>query len=107
VSVGPPLAKAMRLAFGTDTVAIKGVKYTGPTSRIFERHNGKEHGDKGANAKSMMKMAIQTAEECPQTRIVMAGYRNGAENIHGALASMPKNTTIEVCNHSKSWLEWI
>jgi cutinase len=95
-SVGPPLVVAMRRAFGADTVAVKGIRNIRTPTRLLSRHNGKQHGDQNAGSKKMLDLAVKTRADCPQSKIVLAGYRQGAEKVHGALAGMPKDMNVAV-----------
>jgi cutinase len=86
--VGPPLASAMKTAFGDKGVAIQGVNYPadipGATSGAIDPKDA-------AGAQNMVMLAAMAVAACPNTKIVLSGYSQGAEQVRGALMNMPNN----------------
>jgi cutinase len=64
---GPPLAKALKASFG-DNVAVQGVKYPASIPGYLKG------GDNGGE-QTMAQLVEQAASKCPNTKIVMSGYR--------------------------------
>jgi len=84
--VGPPLATAMKAAFGN--VAVQGVNY--PAS-IQGAISGATDPKGAAGSMNMAMMATAALAACPNTKVVLAGYSQGAEQVRGALMNMPAN----------------
>jgi cutinase len=42
----------------------------------------------GGGAKEMVKLAKQVFEKCPNTKIILSGYSQGAMQVHQALGSL-------------------
>lgn len=76
---GPSLSTALRNYInGTTTVAIQGIPY--PASIPGFLAGGSPFG-----ADLMALMANQTATACPNTKLVLAGYSQGAQLVHNAM----------------------
>jgi hypothetical protein len=65
---GPPFFDALNTAMGAGNVAVQGVDYPADIPGFLEG------GDKNGSV-TMAQLVQQVATSCPQTKIVMGGYR--------------------------------
>ena len=65
---GPPFFNALDVAIGASNVAVQGVDYPATIAGYLEG------GDKGG-ATTLAALAEQAATQCPDTQIVLSGYR--------------------------------
>lgn len=72
---GPPFFNALSAAVGYDKVAVQGVSYP---ATILGYLQG---GDKGGATK-LAALAEQAATQCPDTQIVLSGYRYVSSSSH-------------------------
>ena len=72
---GPPFFNALDLAIGAQNVAVQGVDYPATILGYLEG------GDKGGAA-TTAKLLQQAASQCPDTKIVLSGYSQGAQVVH-------------------------
>ncbi|EME88910.1 carbohydrate esterase family 5 protein, partial [Pseudocercospora fijiensis CIRAD86] len=77
--IGPPLATALANAAGADKVYSEGVEYAASSSG-----NTNMGADGGA---AMAKHAQAILSSCPDTKLVLSGYSQGAMVVHNALSS--------------------
>jgi cutinase len=84
-SVGPKLSNALVEKFGKENVKTEGVSYpadvNGATSGAIN-----PRGSPGS--KAMAEMAKTAFKSCPKTNVVLSGYSQGAEQVHGALMNL-------------------
>jgi cutinase len=83
-TVGPAFSRALATKFGAGNVASEGVRYPADIAGAFSGGTN-PGGAKGSI--NMAAMAKAVMNKCPTTRIVLSGYSQGAEQVHGALAS--------------------
>lgn len=76
-SVGPALAKQLISSLGASGVAIQGVDY--PATIESNISMGSEGGPE------MAKLAQQALSQCPDTKIALSGYSQGATVTHYAV----------------------
>lgn len=76
-SVGPALAQALISALGADGVAIQGVDYSATIGSNISM--GADGGPELAD------LANQALQQCPNTKIAIAGYSQGATVCHYAV----------------------
>lgn len=76
-TVGPALAKQLISSLGADGVAIQGVDY--PATIESNISMGSEGGPE------MAKLAQQALSNCPDTKIALSGYSQGATVTHYAV----------------------
>lgn len=81
-TVGPAFSKALSSKFGASNVASEGVKYPADISGAF---SGGTNPSGSPGATKMTQMAKAVLQRCPNTKIVLSGYSQGAEQVHGAL----------------------
>jgi hypothetical protein len=94
-SVGPRLSNALGEKFGKDNVKTEGVSYpadvNGATSGAIN-----PRGSPGS--KAMAEMVKTAFKSCPRTNVVLSGYSQGAEQVHGALMNLgAEGTKVTVC----------
>ena len=84
-SVGPPLERQLESTFGVAKIATQGVNYPadfqGATS-------GAINPKTAAGSTNMAQLTQQALKACPSTKVVLAGYSQGAEQVHGALMNL-------------------
>jgi cutinase len=81
--VGPPLANQLISDLGQ--VAVQGVNYPADVAGAASGSTN----PKGAQGAMMMAQFTQMAlQACPSTKVVLAGYSQGAEQVHGALMNL-------------------
>jgi cutinase len=66
--VGPPLHAALTAVFGIDSIAVQGVDY-------IANYAGYMNGGDSEGSMLMAKLVGQAMEKCPETKVVMSGYR--------------------------------
>ena len=97
--VGPPLQAQMteRLG-GANNLAVQGINYNASVDGAI---TGFAMPNTGEGAINMANIAKATLASCPTTKIVLAGYSQGAEQVHGALVNMGADAQkITVCFRS-------
>lgn len=83
--VGPSLASDLGKAIGsggTDELAVQGVNYAADVAGIFAEIAG------GAGTAAMLAEAKQALSKCPQTKLVLSGYSQGAMLVHNTVGKM-------------------
>ena len=78
-SVGPALAKSLISSVGSSGIAIQGVDY--PATIESNISMGSEGGPE------LAKLAQQALKQCPNTKVAISGYSQGATVCHYAVAS--------------------
>jgi cutinase len=73
---GPPMFKAIRSKLGNDRVTIQGVDYA--ASAAGNVNQGADGG------KKMAELVATALAQCPDTKIVVSGYSQGAMVVHNA-----------------------
>ena len=81
---GPPLENALKSAMGANNVATQGVNYA---ADIAGAVTGEINPGTDAGAKNMQMFVNQVTGNCT-TKVVLAGYSQGAEQVHGALDNL-------------------
>ncbi|KAM0199819.1 hypothetical protein ACHAPI_002914 [Fusarium lateritium] len=81
-AAGPPFFAALSKQLGDDKVAVQGVDYAASVGGIMQM------GDTAGTAK-MASLVEQAATKCPNTKIVMSGYSQGAMLVHNSAKSIP------------------
>ncbi|RKF64277.1 Cutinase [Erysiphe neolycopersici] len=88
-SPGPALFSEMRMMMGSQNVAIQGVDYR---ADIF----GYLKGGDPEGSKKYYNLTEQAASQCPDTKIVLTGYSQGAQLAHNAARWYSLNTTQRI-----------
>jgi len=82
--VGPPLANQLISAMGGN-VAVQGVNYPADVEGAAEGSINPKGSQGSLNMAMFTNMALQA---CPSTKVVLAGYSQGAQQVHGALMNL-------------------
>ncbi|KAF2172868.1 carbohydrate esterase family 5 protein [Zasmidium cellare ATCC 36951] len=77
--IGPPLASALESALGADKVSSQGVDY--PADAGGNANMGASGGP------AMASQAQEVFSSCPDSKVVLSGYSQGAMVVHNALSS--------------------
>ncbi|EKG20603.1 Cutinase [Macrophomina phaseolina MS6] len=80
--VGPSLAQDLGQAIGTQNLAVQGVNYAADVGGIFTEITG------GAGTQAMLSVAQQALSKCPDTKLVLSGYSQGAMLVHNTASRM-------------------
>jgi cutinase len=92
-TVGPALAAALRQTMGANNVAVQGVNYPasvqGATSGAMDPRDA-------PGAKNMASLVQKALSSCSNTRIILSGYSQGAEQVHGALTNIGPTNSVAV-----------
>ncbi|KAF3025490.1 separase/separin [Neopestalotiopsis sp. 37M] len=85
---GPPFFQALSDKMGGD-IAVQGVQYPADIPGFLAG------GDKAGSAK-MASLVTQAMTQCPDTKVVMAGYSQGGQLVHNAAKMLPASTSSKV-----------
>ncbi|KAI6247874.1 hypothetical protein HI914_04086 [Erysiphe necator] len=88
-SPGPALFSQIRLSMGSQNIAIQGVDYK---ADIF----GYLKGGDPEGSKRYYNLTEEAATKCPDTKIVLTGYSQGAQLAHNAARWLSVNTTQRI-----------
>jgi len=94
-TVGPALQRALQAKF-PGQVSVMGVQYPAdmggavsgainPSGVCGSAYYGRSDQRQAKGAKDMAKKARSVMERCPSSKIILSGYSQGAEQVHGAL----------------------
>lgn len=81
--VGPCLASQLQSAYGDGNVAIQGVDYAADATGITEEATGS-----GSGTEEMLSDVQSVLSDCPDTKVVLSGYSQGAMLVHNTLAQL-------------------
>jgi len=81
---GPPTANGVKAAFGSDAVAVEGIEYGALLSTNFVRG-----GADPAGVREMQRLIGQAVSQCPESKLVVGGYSQGAALTHRAVENLP------------------
>ncbi|KAK2012027.1 cutinase [Colletotrichum eremochloae] len=88
VVVGPGLEKDLQSDLGADSVTFEGVSYPADGAGIMAEVAGS-----GPGSTAMSSQANQWLSKCPETKLVLTGYSQGAMAVHNA-AKMLKGKSV-------------
>ncbi|KAH7026154.1 cutinase [Microdochium trichocladiopsis] len=77
---GPPTSDGLKAAFGNDAVATEGIDYAALLST-----NALPGGADPAGIREMSDLLVQANQKCPDSKLVVAGYSQGAALVHRAV----------------------
>ncbi|KAI1840846.1 hypothetical protein JX266_012928 [Neoarthrinium moseri] len=77
--VGPGLQKSVESALGADRVTTVGVSYAADAAGIWAESTGS-----GPGSQAMTKQAQQALSSCPETKLILTGYSQGAMVVHNS-----------------------
>ncbi|THV47036.1 hypothetical protein BGAL_0340g00060 [Botrytis galanthina] len=86
---GPPLVAALGIAVGAGNMAAQGVPYPADIPGFLA-------GGDAAGSKMMAQMISTAVTNCPDSKIVMAGYSQGGQLVHNAAKMLPAATMAKV-----------
>ncbi|KAF2089968.1 carbohydrate esterase family 5 protein [Saccharata proteae CBS 121410] len=84
-TVGPALQSALQSQLGANNVATQGVNYAADINGAIMGSLSPKDADGSKNMASLTKQALS---QCPKTQIVLAGYSQGAQQVHGCLMDL-------------------
>ena len=87
--LGPPFFDALASMIGDATLGVQGVPYPATIAGYLEQ------GDPVGSA-TFGQMADQIASQCPDTKLVLSGYSQGAQLVHNGAAKVAPSTAAKV-----------
>ncbi|KAL9097476.1 MAG: hypothetical protein Q9165_000372 [Trypethelium subeluteriae] len=88
--VGPPFIDALNATFGTNNVAVQGVNNY-PASAAEFCIGGSPEG-----SQNLAQLISQTHTQCPNTKLCVSGYSQGAQVVHNAASQLSASDTAFV-----------
>jgi cutinase len=82
---GPPTANGLKEVFGADAVAVEGIDYGALISTNFARG-----GADPAGISEMQRLIQQATTQCPDSKLIVGGYSQGAALTHRAVENLPQ-----------------
>ncbi|KAF4957037.1 hypothetical protein FGADI_3451 [Fusarium gaditjirri] len=89
-STGPALFNDLADRIGLENLAVQGVNYKAKRLDYFFK-GGCNHG-----SRTMAGLITQAASQCPDTKIVIAGYSQGAQLLHKAAKTITLDVTKRI-----------
>ncbi|CAN8100551.1 unnamed protein product [Discula destructiva] len=86
--VGPLMMNNLSAILGADQLAVQGVDYDADISGFLQNFFGAD--DEGAQ--TMADLVVQATTQCPESKIVLSGYSQGAQVIHDAANILEEDT---------------
>lgn len=101
MSVGPALETAIeKLVGGAGNLATQGITY--PAS-IAGTAVGSMNPKAAQGATAMAKLVQQVKTKCPSSKIIIGGYSQGAQQVHGALLNLQQGQVdVSTLKHDSS-----
>ncbi|EKG13583.1 hypothetical protein MPH_09279 [Macrophomina phaseolina MS6] len=84
-TVGPALKQKLESALGAGQLATQGVNYPADMAGTFVGSVSPAQAQGSQNCAQLVKQAVS---KCPDTKIVLAGYSQGAQQVHGCLMNL-------------------
>ncbi|CAG8973967.1 hypothetical protein HYALB_00010087 [Hymenoscyphus albidus] len=88
-SVGPYFFRAVAAAIGTNNLAVQGVTYSASILGFLQ-------GGDGPGSTTMANLVEQAYRQCPNTKVVMSGFSQGAQIVHNAARQLSAVSTNKV-----------
>lgn len=88
---GPPTGEGLKKAFGADKVAVEGVEYAALLSTNFL-----PGGADPAGIREMKNLIAQATTQCPDSKLVVGGYSQGAALTHRAVEDLPQEQKDQI-----------
>jgi cutinase len=85
VICGPPTANGLKSNFGADKVAVEGIDYGALLSTNFVPGGADPRG-----VQEMQRLIQQVTTQCPDSKLVVGGYSQGAALTHRAVEDLPQ-----------------
>ncbi|KXJ91039.1 cutinase [Microdochium bolleyi] len=82
---GPPTSDGIKSALGRNSVATEGINY-----RAALATNALPGGADPAGIREMSNLLVKANADCPNSKIVVAGYSQGAALVHRAVEDQPQ-----------------
>ncbi|KAI9172124.1 putative cutinase 1 [Paramyrothecium foliicola] len=82
---GPPTAQGIKANFGADQVAVEGIEYGALLSTNFLPGGADPRG-----IQQMQTLIAKANTECPDSKLVVGGYSQGAALTHRAVEDLPQ-----------------
>ncbi|KAK4191093.1 cutinase-domain-containing protein [Podospora australis] len=82
---GPPTANGLKDVFGRDAVAVEGIKYEALLSTNFLPGGADLLG-----IREMKRLIAKATTQCPNSKLVVGGYSQGAALTHRAVEDLPQ-----------------
>ncbi|KAK0661486.1 Cutinase 2 [Lasiodiplodia hormozganensis] len=92
-TVGPALQQKLESALGADKLATQGVNYPADVAGTFIGSVSPGQAEGSQNCAKLVKQALSN---CPDTQIVLAGYSQGAQQVHGCLINLDSSSASKV-----------
>ncbi|KAI9353301.1 cutinase [Zopfochytrium polystomum] len=95
--VGPPLFMAIEGMVGAGNAAFQGVDYPADVAGFLA--GGDPNGSMKmwvTRSNSRAALVMQAMADCPNTKVVMAGYSQGGQLVHNAADMLPPAVTAQV-----------
>ncbi|KAL0261631.1 hypothetical protein SLS55_003061 [Diplodia seriata] len=92
-TVGPALQQKLESALGADKLATEGVNYAADVAGTVVGSVSPGQAEGSQNCAKLVKQALSS---CPDTQIVLAGYSQGAQQVHGCLIDLDSSSASKV-----------
>ncbi|KAL1630591.1 putative cutinase precursor [Diplodia seriata] len=92
-TVGPALQQKLESALGADKLATQGVNYAADVAGTVVGSVSPGQAEGSQNCAKLVKQALSS---CPDTQIVLAGYSQGAQQVHGCLIDLDSSSASKV-----------
>ncbi|GME35746.1 putative cutinase [Neofusicoccum parvum] len=92
-TVGPALQEKLEQALGADKLATQGVNYPADFAGAVQ---GSLSPKTAAGSTNCAQLVGQALQKCPDTQIVLGGYSQGAQQVHGCLMNLDSSQASKV-----------
>ncbi|KAK8185141.1 cutinase-domain-containing protein [Phyllosticta capitalensis] len=91
--VGPSLSTKVKSALGENNVNVEGVQYAADAAGIMSE----SMGTGGAGTTAMTNLANSWLSKCPDTKLILTGYSQGAMLVHHTATKLGSKTSSVAC----------